>query len=137
MVRPEVIRKRLQKLDEYLNILRGLSRNDEDAFLQNPEEYGSGERFLQLAIECTLDMGSHVIADEGLGVVNTYGDIPRILSESGLLDDSLRATWARKIGMRNVLVHEYLDIDRRIVYRAITEELEDLAQLRQVFARFL
>jgi len=37
MVKPEVIRKRLQKLDEYLTILRRLQRYDLGAFLQDPE----------------------------------------------------------------------------------------------------
>ncbi len=137
MVRPEVIRKRLQKLDEYLSILQKLTQYDEDHFVKDPEKYGSAERFLQLAIGCTLDMGSHVIAEEGLGVVDKYGDIPRILREKGFVAESLRDKWTRMIGLRNILVRAYVDVDRRIVYKAITEELDDISRLRQVFARFL
>ncbi len=137
MVRPEVIRKRLQKLDEYLSILQKLTQYDEDHFVKDPEKYGSAERFLQLAIECTLDMESHVIAEEGLGVVDKYGDIPRILREKGFVAETLRDKWTRMIGLRSILVRAYVDVDRRIVYKAITEELADISQLRQVFARFL
>lgn len=137
MVRPEVIRKRLQKLDEYLSILQKLTQYDEDHFVKDPEKYGSAERFLQLAIGCTLDMGSHVIAEEGLGVVDKYGDIPRILREKGFVAETLRDKWTRMIGLRSILVRAYVDVDRRIVYKAITEELDDISRLRQVFARFL
>jgi hypothetical protein len=49
MVRTEVIRKRLNKLDEYLGILRGLRKYSLEEFLANPEHYGSVERFLQLS----------------------------------------------------------------------------------------
>lgn len=49
MVRSEVIRKRLQKLDEYLEILTGLQKYTLDEFMSTPEYYGSAERFLQLA----------------------------------------------------------------------------------------
>lgn len=67
MLRPEVIRRKLQKVDEYLNILEGLRRYDLNDFLANPERYGSAERFLQLTIEALLDTGSHVIAELELG----------------------------------------------------------------------
>ena len=57
MVRVEVIRKRLNKLDEYLGILRGLQRYDFEEFIGDPEHYGSAERFLQLGIEAITDKG--------------------------------------------------------------------------------
>jgi uncharacterized protein YutE (UPF0331/DUF86 family) len=60
MVRVEVIRKRLNKLDEYLSIPRNLQRHEAESFLNNPEQYGSTERFLQLAIECVNDLGNHI-----------------------------------------------------------------------------
>lgn len=40
MVRPEVIRKRLNKLDEYLSILRELSKVNREAFNSQPQLYG-------------------------------------------------------------------------------------------------
>ena len=46
MTRPEVIRKRLITLDEYLGILRSLQRYSREEFLSGPEHYGSAERFL-------------------------------------------------------------------------------------------
>ena len=55
MIRGEVIRKRLNKLDEYLFILRGLQKYSFDEFVHDPEHYGSAERFLQLAIEAIMD----------------------------------------------------------------------------------
>jgi uncharacterized protein YutE (UPF0331/DUF86 family) len=137
MVNPEVIRKRLQKLDEYLAILRGLQRYTLETFLKDPERYGSAERFLQLAIETLLDIGNHVIAELQLGAVDHYRDVPALLAQEGYLDHALEEKWVRMIGFRNILVHDYLDVDRRIVYRALHEDLEDLEALRRVFAQFL
>ncbi len=54
MLNPEIIRRRLQKVDEYLNVLDGLRRYSLDDFLADPERYGSAERFLQLTIEALL-----------------------------------------------------------------------------------
>ncbi len=51
MVKAEVLRKRLNKLDEYLLILGRLRRYTFEEFTADPERYGSAERFLQLAID--------------------------------------------------------------------------------------
>jgi len=137
MVSVEVIRKRLNKLDEYLEILSQLQGYSLEAFVANPERYGSAERFLQLAIEVVTDLGNHIIADEALGVVNWHSDIPRLLAEHDYISTELQETWIKMIGFRNILVHAYLDIDRAIVYDVLHTRLDDIAALRTVFAQFL
>ncbi|MEI7989744.1 MAG: DUF86 domain-containing protein [Chloroflexota bacterium] len=137
MVRMEVIRKRLNALDEYLSILEKLGKYDRQTFLDRPEYYGSTERFLQLAIETLTDIGGHVIADLNLGSVDHYNDIPQILAEKGYLSSDQAETWIRMIGFRNILVHDYLDVDRSIVYDILQNRLKDLHSLKQVFIRFL
>jgi uncharacterized protein YutE (UPF0331/DUF86 family) len=137
VVRAEVIRKRLNKLDEYLGILRGLQKYDFEEFIRDPEHFGSTERFLQLGIEAVTGIGNHVIADLGLGVVNWYSDIPAILAENGYISADLREKWVQMIGFRNILVHDYTDIDYRIVYEVLQHRLEDLEALGRVFAQFL
>lgn len=127
----------LNKLDEYLSILRRVQRYGWEEFISDPEHYGSAERFLQLAIETVNDLGNHLIAALGLGTVNWYSDIPTILAEKGYIGHELRERWIRMIGFRNALVHDYLDIDRRIVYEALHSGLDDLESLRRVFAGFL
>ncbi len=130
-------RKRLDKLGEYLSILRKLREYEWEEFIRDPERYGSAERFLQLAIEAVNDIGSHLIAALSLGTVNWYSDIPVILEEKEYIPPELRERWIRMIGFRNVLVHDYLEVDRRVVYEVLQRGLEDLEALRSVFAQFL
>jgi len=137
MVRPDVIHKRLMKVEEYLAILQGMRRHSREAFLKDPEKYGSAERFLQLAIEALADMGSHVIADLDLGPVDSTADIPRILAEKEYLPEALCEKWIRMIGFRNILVHEYLEIDRNTVYDVLRDHLNDVLALSQAFRRFI
>jgi uncharacterized protein YutE (UPF0331/DUF86 family) len=137
MVLSEVVRKRLHKLDEYLNILKRMQRYSYTEFSRNPEKYGSVERFLLLAIEATLDIGNHIIADLNLGTVNWYSDIPQIFFKAEYLDEGLMNTWIKMIGFRNTLVHDYIEIDKKIVYSVLQSNLPDFEKLKQVFATFL
>jgi uncharacterized protein YutE (UPF0331/DUF86 family) len=137
VVNKEIIRKRLNKLDEYLDILYVLRKYNFDAFIENPEHYGSAERFLHLAIEALNDIGNHIIADDGLGIVDWYRDIPVILLENGVITPEMKENWIRMIGFRNTLVHEYIEIDRHIVYEVLQNNLADIEEFKRIFAQYL
>jgi len=137
VVKVEVIRKRLTKMDAYLTILQKMKGYSFDEFNVNPEIYGSCERFLQLAIEATLDIGNHLIADLNLGEVNWYRDIPILMEQNGYISDPLKEKWIRMIGFRNTLVHDYVEIDRKIVYEILQNNIDDILKLKKVFAQFL
>ena len=137
MVDAEVVQRRLEKLDEYLRILRRLARYTQDEFISDPERYGSAERFLELSIKLIADLGNHVVASESLGRVQATADIPRILQDNKIVGPELAETWTQMIGFRNVLAHEYMEIDRSQVYRILTSRLTDLEALRRVFVGLL
>lgn len=137
MTRPEVIRKRLTKINEYLDILEKEKQIEEETFLTNYQHYGSTERFLQLCIEALDDMGNHVIADNELGFIDNYSDIPKIFDREGLINEEESEQWMKMIGFRNILVHDYLQVNRKRVYDILQNNLDDLRSLRDVFIQFL
>jgi uncharacterized protein YutE (UPF0331/DUF86 family) len=137
MTRPEVLRRRLARLEEYLGILRRLSAYSLEEFLASPERYGAAERFLQLSIEAINDMAAHVAAEEGWGPFERARDLVDLFQAQGLLEEELAEKWRRMIGFRNLLVHDYLEVDRKLVHRFLREGLQDLEALARVFARFL
>ncbi len=49
----------------------------------------------------------------------------------------MKEKWIRMIGFRNILVYEYLDLDRRIVYEVLRSGLENLERLQRFFASCL
>jgi uncharacterized protein YutE (UPF0331/DUF86 family) len=137
VIKSEVIRKRLNKLDEYLQILYGMQKYTLEEFLSDPEHYASVERFLQMAIESTIDIGGHIVSGLGMGDVNWYSDIAANMEEKGYISVDLREKWIRIVGFRNVLVHQYIEVDRKIVYDVLQNKLGDLEELKEVFAAFL
>jgi uncharacterized protein YutE (UPF0331/DUF86 family) len=137
MVKPEVIRRRLQKLDEYLSYLKTVQAHPKEKFLNHTETWASAERFLQMAIESVNDIASHIIAAKNLGPIEQYRDIPAIFSTEGHIDKKLEEKWIRMIGFRNILVHGYVEIDRSKVFHILQNSLDDLASLKKVFAKFL
>ena len=126
MVDQEIFSRRLEGLRDYLNRLAAFREVDEAEFLANPALHDLAERYLHLAMEAVLDLVNHWIADRALGTPETNRDAFTVLERAGELPPPLAENLRGWAGFRNVLVHEYLEIDHSISYRAIAEELEDL-----------
>jgi len=84
------------------------------------------EHTLQIAIQCALDVASHIVADDSLGVPATNQELFTILGRYGWLTPALRDTLTRMVGFRNVLVHGNDDVDLDVVEDALRHRLGDL-----------
>jgi uncharacterized protein YutE (UPF0331/DUF86 family) len=69
-----------------------------------------------------------VVADQGLGVPASNADAFRSLSDAGLLDPDLATALAGAVGFRNVLVHDYVEVDDA----QVVTNLQRLDQLRRL-----
>lgn len=123
--------QRLLRLEGYVNHLREFRRVERRRFLEDPAVHLSAERLLQLALEAMLDVGNQLIAARALPAPEIYADIPRILGEAGVLPPDLAHRLVGAAKFRNVLVHEYADLDRSRVYDNLQAGLDDLAAFAQ------
>lgn len=137
MVNKNVLSARLERLREYLGILVSIQEYDCDRFIQDPFIHGTAERNLHLAIECLLDIGNHIIADLGYAKPESYADIFRILTENQVIPLQLYKNLEGMAAFRNVLVHDYLRLDRARVHQVIKDKTQYLEELGSVFANML
>lgn len=121
----------LALLEGYVRILRELSATPLAEFADDPRSYGSAERFLQLAIETTLSVGHHVIAEGALGQPRTYAEVFAVLGREGVLDAAFAAELTPMARMRNRLVHHYEDVAAEQVHTILTTRLGDFERFAQ------
>ena len=133
MVDRNVFDRRLAKLEQLLRKLRGLQTVDLNTFLKDQDVQARAERWLQVAIECALDLTHHLIAERGWQTPTTYREAFEVLHQEGLLDSEQAAQMADWAGLRNILVHLYLEIDHRLLHQFLQQ---DLGQV-EAFARIL
>jgi uncharacterized protein YutE (UPF0331/DUF86 family) len=122
----EVFRRRLDALLSYLDRLDAFADDDRATFVADRDRHNLAERYLHLAVECALDIANHLIADSGFEAPETYRDAFAILGTHGVLDAELARRMQSWAGMRNILVHLYLDIDHGVAWDAIRNDLGDL-----------
>lgn len=126
MVDHEVFDLRLAKLERLLGHLRQLAEVDRETFLSDPAVQAQAERWLQLAAEVCLDLAQHLIASQGLRTPSTYREAFEILGEESILPRELARQMEGWAGLRNVLVHLYLDVDHEQLFAILTQDLGQL-----------
>ena len=110
----------------YLRKLKGFLEVDEAEFVREPALHDLAERYLHLAVEACLDLANHWIAERSLPTPDANRDTFTILEREGELTPELAERLRGWAGFRNILVHEYVEIDHSIAFRAIRDELGDL-----------
>lgn len=73
-----------------------------------------------------MDAAQHLCAVQGWGPPADNGDAMRLLGSHGVLPTGLAARMRLAVGFRNVLVHEYVDVDDAIVVGRVADH-EDLS----------
>jgi len=117
--------------------LKELRGSAQSIFLTDYHLYGLAERYLQLSIECVLDIGTMLVTGLGLRRPERHQDVIQILIEAGVLSPELGARLTGIAGFRNILVHEYLQIDRNLVYQKLQEGVTDFEDFAAEVVRFL
>ncbi len=78
-----------------------------------------------MSIECCLDIGHHIVAEEGYRTPADYYDTFTVLHENGIFPEAFMPTLRKMVSFRNRVVHLYWDVDDATVYRILQENLDD------------
>lgn len=79
------------------------------------------ERAIHRIAEAMLDICRHLVTVYSLGIVESYGEYPRRLAQAGKIPRELAEELTRIAGLRNILVHRYLEINLNKLYDAARE----------------
>lgn len=134
MIDPQAVQQRLKLLAEYVGDLEAVQDTTWEEFLADKKLRRYVERTIQLAIECCLDIGHHVISAEGLREPSDNRDVFRVLAEAGYIPAPLLPAFERMAGFRNLLVHEYARIDPAVVHGVLKKRVSDLKQFAALIA---
>lgn len=122
-----IIASRVDEIRRNIRFLREriLGRDPEDL------DYGEKlalERALHRVIEAMLDICRHVVSVYSLGLVESYGDYPRKLAQANLMPRDLAQELTKLAGLRNILVHRYLEVDIGMLHKAAREITDRIAE---------
>ncbi len=127
----------MKRLEKALQILQQSSKLTFEELTGNDVLLSAVERNFQVAIECILDIGNHVIAEKGFETPDDNEDIIRILGNEGIVSSGFAERMKGMAGFRNILIHEYTGIDYGVLYDYLVHRLDDFREFARCIGIFL
>lgn len=139
MLDPYRIRTRIEEINKRLTVLNSEFKPLAEKELTGDEERNAAaERYLQVAIQAALDIANHIIASSSLERPSKESsEVFGILAKEKIISENLSEDLIAATGYRNVLVHEYLEVDRHRTYDIIQNHLSDLSEFAKYIEEFL
>jgi uncharacterized protein YutE (UPF0331/DUF86 family) len=130
MLRPEFVERKLQLIAEELGLLTGFRDTTYDQLVNDAIRLAAVERMLERIVIRAIDVNEHLIAalatgEEARSTRLTYRHTFLALADLGVYSRAFAQRIAASAALRNIMVHEYNDVDHRIVHGSIRAALED------------
>ncbi len=119
---PEVLNKKLSLMTTYLNDLMPYKDISFENFMEKHYEI---ERLLELLVMTASDIVFHLISAKGEPAPTSYKAAFLRAGEMGIISEDLSRSLALSAGLRNILVHEYEEIDYSLVHKSIPVAIRD------------
>lgn len=126
------LRKRLVELETKFKPL------SEEKLVTDETLYNAAEHHLQVAIQICLDVANHLVSGLGLPAPKKQAsEVFFTLAKEGIISEKLASIMKLIVGYRNIIIHEYLEVERHYTYENIQSGLRDLSQFAKEIEMFL
>ena len=119
MVDAERAEIRVGRLEVLIEQLEGVRKRGEDAYLADAELRAMTERWLEVAIQICIDLGTQIVMEQSAPAPSSYADIFTTLGKKGLLAEDLAGRLGDAARQRNLLVHLYMEVDDKAVFASL------------------
>jgi uncharacterized protein YutE (UPF0331/DUF86 family) len=121
---PEVLNKKLILMTTYLNDLMPYKDITFENFMEKHYEI---ERLIELLVMTVSDIVFHLISAKSEPAPTSYKAAFLRAGEMGIISEDLSRSLALSAGLRNILVHEYEEIDYSLVHKSIPVAIRDFS----------
>ena len=135
MVDRALVLRKLAELELYLQQIREYQQISVDEYRSDWKTQRIIDRTLQLMIELCMDIANHIISDKQLPIPTSYANTFEILQQAGLISQQLMEIAANMAKFRNILVHQYVDVDAATVVAVLHSRLDDFILFRDEIVR--
>lgn len=140
MLRKDFIQRKISLIQDDLAKLTELSEFSIHEIAKDYVKQAAVERILERVITRAIDINSHIVAEAGgkdTSPPKEYRETFLRLAELGIFPRDFAENIAKSIGTRNMLVHEYNNVDYNQIYQSLGDCLRDYEQYVDYLLAFL
>lgn len=121
---------KIVEIEKYLSNLEDYLPSDFEGYMSDGKSRMACERCFEKIVEAVIDLVFIIIKDGRFKSPNSDRDALNILSENNVISCELSEKLSNVKSMRNIIIHEYGNIDDRKIFDSIQNKLfEDVREL--------
>ena len=117
------ITDKISEIEEYLKQLEEILPKDFNEYCNNFKIRLMGERSFEKIVEAVVDLAFLIMKQKKLKTLESEREIFSVLAKADIISKELAQKLSDAKGMRNILAHEYGQVDNELVFYSLTEEL--------------
>lgn len=132
---PDVINRKLESLRRCVARIHSKMPLTQDELQTDYDLQDIVSVNLERAVQTCVDIAAHVISETEALPPDTMAESFSRLAALELLTPQLAERMRKAVGLRNILVHHYTEIDWTIIYEVVTHHLDDFLGFAQAIDR--
>ena len=121
----ERIKDKIDEIEKYLSELTQIIPLSLDEYKEDFRAKAACERYAERIIEAIVDLAFIFIKEKKLQTPESDLQTFDILAAEKVISKELAEKFKEAKGMRNIIAHEYGEVNDKIVFSSISEELEE------------
>ena len=117
------IQDKIKEIKKFLAELQTIIPKDFEKYKSDLKTKAACERYVEKIIEGIVDLAFLIIKNKKLRIPEEDIDAFNILLENKIIDENIAKKLKSAKGMRNIIAHQYGNIDDHIIFEAINNEL--------------
>ena len=130
MVNISWIREKLLSSKIYVVKLEEIISKTPDDLVRNIDLQLKAERIFEILSQTILDICTHIIAHSKEPPPQTYSDCMKKLGKLGAITPQIVEETTSLVKMRNIIVHQYSNINYNLLFEGLCELHEDFPQFQ-------
>ncbi|MBU4369496.1 DUF86 domain-containing protein [Candidatus Parcubacteria bacterium] len=132
MTNISVIENKVSLIKKYLKILQRYQKYSKEKIVKDIDIKGAAERYLYLVVQATIDLAGAIISFRNFRKPTTMSENFYILNEEKIINSDLTETLVKMTGFRNIIVHDYEEINYDVVYDVLKNRLKDIEKFLKI-----
>lgn len=125
------IRQKFLSCKKYWSKLKEIVSKTSGELEQDIDLQLKAERIFEILSQILLDICTHIIAHSEEPPPQTYSDCMRKLGSLNIITPQMTEKAASMVKMRNIVVHQYTDINYRLLFEGLCELHQDFPQIQK------
>lgn len=137
MIDKELIKNKMADIEKYLKELEPILKIGSRKIIDDNLRLHTVERLFQLIVDTAVDINTHIIMASDFNVPEDSYSTFVVLGENKILPMDFALKIAPSVGLRNLIVHKYGNVDLKKMVDDVINEIGDYVEFLRIINSFL